>query len=167
MMKKLVMALVVVGAAMFAKADFLYWQIANRGEFSTATLWANNAGTKTEIETALAQGVDGQSVLTGTSTGLVQTDLAGLSGDGYSYFVELVTYSAADEKIGDAWLKEYSYNDLVSSGYISTGAVAVPSYAAGGGVNMNQGGYIIPEPTSGMLFLLGGALMALRRRRRA
>jgi hypothetical protein len=172
-MKKIVFAGMVVLAAAFARADFLYWQIADQGDFTMANLWVKNTGSSAGLEvldTILAEAVAADetgATLTGTTTGLVETDLGQYASDEYSFFVELATYSSADatEPSSQKWLNSYSYDQLVSGGYISTGAVGVPSPATLGGAPMSGGGFAIPEPTSGMLMLLGGALMALRRRR--
>lgn len=173
-MKKIVFAGMVVLAAVFARADFLYWQIADQGEFTTATLWVKNTGSSTglaELDVIGAEGVDWENgtVLTGTTTGLVQTDITGYTSDQYSFFVELATYSGIEDSAPSSqkWLNSYSYDQLIAGGYISSGNVETPSPATFGGAPMSGGGNVIPEPTSGMLMLLGGALMALRRRRRA
>ena len=173
-MKKIVFAGMVVLAAAFARADFLYWQISDQGDFTTASLWVKNTGSSdglAELDVVVAEGVDldNGTVLTGTNTGLVSTDISDYASDQYSFFVELATYSSLDdeEPSSQTWLNSYSYDQLVSGGYISTGAVGVPAPATFGGAPMNGGGFAIPEPTSGMLMLLGGAMMALRRRRRA
>lgn len=172
-MKKIVFAGMVVLAAAFAHADFLYWQIADQGEFTTASLWVKNTGSSAGIEALdviVAEGVDidNGTVLTGTTTGLVSTDISAYAADQYSFFVELVTYASLEDEnpTSQKWLNSYSYKDLVSNGYISTGDVGTPGAASSGGAPMSGGGNAIPEPTSGMLMLLGGALMALRRRRR-
>lgn len=175
-MKKILFAGMVVLAAAFARADFLYWQIADQGEFTLASLWVKKAESSAGIEALdvyTAEGVDLDTgmVLTGTKTGLLQTDLGEYASDAYSFFVELATYSSLDaiendEPSSQRWLNSYSYKDLVSNGYISTGDVGTPGAASSGGAPMSGGGFAIPEPTSGMLMLLGGALMALRRRRR-
>ncbi len=167
MIKKLTLMLAVAGAAVFAQAGTLYWQIADKGQFSLATLWVDTGTEKSEIESALAEGVNGSTVLTGTTTGLVQTDISAYENDAYSFFVELLTYASDGTVQKEDWLNQYNYRDLVSNGYISSGAVGEPGYGGPGRViNMNAGGGAIPEPTSGMLLLLGGAVMALRRRRR-
>lgn len=173
-MKKIVFVGMVVLAAAFAHADFLYWQIADQGEFTTASLWVKNTGSSAGIEALdviVAEGVDidNGTVLTGTTTGLVSTDISAYAADQYSFFVELATYASLEDEnpTSQKWLNSYSYKDLVSNGYISTGDVGTPGAASSGGAPMSGGGNAIPEPTSGMLMLLGGALMALRRRRRA
>lgn len=169
MVKNVLVALAVVGAAVMAQAGTLYWQVADAGEFSAATLYANDGTSKTPIESPLAQGVDLETTFVGTETGLVQTDLGSYEGSQYSFLVELVTFSADGTVTKSNWMKEFSYEDLVTGGYVAAGGVGLPTTTAG--LNMGVGAvpppWVIPEPSSGLLLLLGGALMALRRRRQA
>lgn len=169
MVKKILVALAVAGAAVLAQAGTLYWQVADAGAFSTATLYANDGTSKTRLDTPyLAQGVDLDTTFTGTETGLVQTNLGDYEGSQYSFLVELVTYSSDGTVTKSNWMKEFSYDDLVSGGYVAAGGIGFPTTTEG--INMGVSGsnpHVIPEPSSGLLLLLGGALMALRRRRRA
>ena len=171
MMKKLVCAFALVCGAMVAQADFLWWQVepvAGR-EFSLADLYATDGTTETCIDSV--QPVDVNSSGVGTKVETVSTDITGYTSSEYSFFVELVTYSDTTyETVTDTQrMDAVPYNDLVSGNYI-TAAVTGPGLpsAPASGFNIAGGGSgDVPEPTSGMLFLLGGALMALRRRRRA
>ena len=85
------------------------------------------------------------------------TDLGTYGDSKYSFFVELINAS------GKVYTQKAatSYNDLLSSGYVSASALDRPTGALTGGFN----GAAVPEPTSGVLLLGGGALLALRRRR--
>ena len=65
----------------------------------------------------MAQGVDLETTLTGTETGLVQTNLGDYEGSQYSFLVELVTYSAEGSVVKSDWMKEFSYDDLVTGGF--------------------------------------------------
>ena len=86
------------------------------------------------------------------------SDLKGYGSVDYSFYVEL--YNAAGDSVYKT--QAVSYNSLLSSGYIATGGVLTPAVLATGGFN----GAAVPEPTSGVLLLIGGAMLALRRRRR-
>ena len=87
----------------------------------------------------------------------------GSSGDSLSalsFFVEL--YDASGNWVGQT--TPQSYTDLVNSGAISSGLN--PNFS---GVNSAVGGssgsYSVPEPTSGLLMLIGLGALALRRRK--
>ena len=82
---------------------------------------------------------------------------------GLSFFVEL--YDAAGNWAGTTDAK--SYSQLLSSGAISVGDEFNPSFT---GVNSALGGSgssysPVPEPTSGLLMLVGLGALALRRRK--
>ena len=85
------------------------------------------------------------------------SDLKGYGSSQYSFYVEL--YNTAGGSVHKT--QTVSYDSLLSSGYIATGGVLTPTVLASGGFN----GASVPEPTSGVLLLVGGALLALRRRR--
>ena len=152
--KKLSVALAVLALVGFAKADVLYWQVdtsadnaAYTGDFSYAVL---NASDGSAIDAAAAE--DNKVIPT-------LKDLGGYGSSEYSFYVEL--YNAAGDSVYKG--QSVSYTDLLDSGYISTSGVLTPTMLATGGFN----GASVPEPTSGMLLLIGGALLALRRRRQA
>lgn len=95
----------------------------------------------------------------GTTAAPTLADLGSYTSSQYSFFVEL--FNASDQSIYTQ--HAVNYNDLVSSGYVSTGGINVPSVLATGGFN----GASVPEPTSGVLMLIGASLLALRRRKLA
>lgn len=86
------------------------------------------------------------------------TDLGTYGNSSYSFFVELINASGSPVYTQKA---ATSYDNLLSSGYVSASALDRPTGALSGGFN----GASVPEPTSGVLLLVGGALLALRRRR--
>ena len=152
MIQKLAVFVAILAMVGIVKADALYWQVdtgaddaAYKGEYSYAALFDSD-GTL----------LDGYYEASGGKVAPTLSDL----GDGsstHSFYVELYNASLESVYKGQA----VSYTDLAASGYISTGGVSLPNFTATSGFN----GASVPEPTSGMLLLMGGALLALRRRR--
>ena len=92
-----------------------------------------------------------------------QADITDFAGDSpeYAFVIELGNYENGNWSTL-AVSETVSYNDLVTSEAIaqSNGAYK-PNYAK----PWVATSYVVPEPTSGMLVLVGAALLALRRRR--
>ncbi len=103
--------------------------------------------------------IDVLEVVGGTTAAPTLGDLGDYGSSGYSFFVEL--FNASGESVYTQ--HAVSYTDLVTSGYVSTGGVDVPSFSGTVGFN----GASVPEPTSGVLMLIGASLLALRRRKLA
>ena len=164
-MKRFLLSALAVAAAASLHASTLYWQVSDQGagnEFSYARVMATQTpgGDGTAVASAVADGVAAKTD-TGTQVSPVVSDLGSNDYSGYYFYVEMVNYADGSTRSVN---KDYpwSYSQLVSSGYISTGnSVATPSVFASGALD----GGSVPEPTSGMLLLMGGALLALRRRR--
>lgn len=150
--KMLAVVAAVLAMAGAVQADALYWMVdttasdaAYKGAFDSAGLYVVKAG--------------GDEFLDGIVAGAAPTlsDLNGYGSSQYSFYVEL--YNTAGDPVHKT--QTVSYDSLLSSGYIATGGVLTPTVLASGGFN----GASVPEPTSGVLLLVGGALLALRRRR--
>lgn len=142
--------LAMVGAV---QADALYWMVDTTAPEAAYKLEFDSAGLY--VVTA-----EGDVFLDGIAAGAAPTlsDLNGYGSSQYSFYVEL--YNAAGNSVYKT--QAVSYDSLLSSGYIATGGVLTPTVLASGGFN----GAAVPEPTSGVLLLIGGAMLALRRRRR-
>lgn len=163
MFKKLVVCSAVSAIALFASADVLYWQVESPdadATFTAANLYVTGGGLTDPVQLASVAPFDGNP---GTMTDLTQTDLGSYGSSSYSFFVELANYSGSS--LGsDGHAYTYSYDQLVSYGYIATNPFDSSSAAAA--ASAGNLGAPTPEPTSGMLLLIGGSLLALRRRRR-
>ena len=153
-------ALLLAGAS--ASAGTLYWQVtADTGAtFEEAWLVAEDTsnGTKNYLK-----GVDsdGESP---SSTPLTQTALDGYESDAYLFYVDMSNYNDASDSYDIvATGYKYGYGDLVSSGYVATGAI--DSNTAMNNAELSNFGSAVPEPSSGLLLVIGGAMLALRRRR--
>ncbi len=162
LISKFCVAVAVMLVTTTASAGTLYWQVTSDTgvNFSTAKIVVTQGGSRvTELGETWATdlGDDG----TGTKVTMQQTDISSYSSNDYSFFVEMVNYATDPETVNKGYT--YSYNELLSAGYVSFDStdVATVSAAATAG-NM---GSAIPEPSSGLLLLMGGAMLALRRRR--
>ena len=161
---RLIQKIALVAALAFAgtaSASTLFWQIdqetAERGYKGDDAAYAVLHATQTGSSADKAIVVAGYDLSEGTAW---STDLGTYGSSDYSFFVELLNNSGTSVF---TQASPVSYDSLVSSGYVSATALSVPAAALTGGFN----GASVPEPTSGVLLLIGGAMLALRRRRRA
>lgn len=186
-MKSRLIVLVAVGLMGFAaSADVLYWQVANTDiQYDNAVLMAMDTSDNNKLyyvsQNLDASGNDlggdgfvGKESLTGGNHANGVMDLAKIlawdddvstpsSLSALSFYVELyngATYAGRTST-------PQSYQSLVDSGVISSGLN--PSFS---GVNSalgsgTGGGFTseVPEPTSGLLMLIGLGALALRRRK--
>ena len=164
--KKLMVCSAVSAIALFASADVLYWQVESPdadGTFTAANLYVTGGDLGSPKPLASVAPFDADGTGYGTMTDLTQTDLGSYGNDSYSFFVELANYTGSSLGANNR-AYTYTYNELVSAGYIASNPFDSSSAAAAAAAgNM---GAPTPEPTSGMLLLIGGSLLALRRRRR-
>ena len=189
-MNSKIFALAVAGlVGLSASADVLYWQVNDsaqsgeglKGTPAQAYLMATANGTKYYVSSNLdaagnelgdAVGI-GTFANGGTAAGVLDlakilswsddstASAAGISSlSALSFFVEL--YDASGNWVGQT--TPQTYQSLVESGAISSGLN--PNFS---GVNSAVGGssgsYAVPEPTSGLLMLVGLGALALRRRK--
>lgn len=161
-MKKFLMLVAVTLGVVSVQASTLYWQVSEDtgATFQYAQLKVTGNGLENPviIDSAEAEGTAPNNYVT-----LTNTELGQYGADGYSFFVEMVNYSNnAYETVATG--ATYSYNELVTSGYVANDVVSASSaMAAASSMNM---GAAVPEPSSGLLLLMGGAMLVLRRRRR-
>lgn len=132
-------------------AGTLYWQVDDDSGDVAAELW--RLDTSNNSKESLSGG------LLDAPTGIQQADITGYEGDQYLFYVELVNFADGTSTDGYKW----GYGDLVSSGYVAFGATDFPTVSANAAAHSNFGA--VPEPSSGLLLLMGGAMLALRRRR--
>lgn len=151
-----------VGAmlAVGVSAETLYWQVTDYEKpFDYAQLYVTQDGT---YSGGAAVGGNSKAYTVEdpyTSTSVTQTNISSYSGPEYSFYVEL--FNSSNEKIGRGQI--FNYNNLAEYIALDTsfGDKALNNLTSR---NFSMG--TIPEPTSGLLFLMGGAVLALRRRRR-
>ena len=114
----------------------------------------------------------------GVDTGVYYTDLRGI-GNINNYEFMMTLYNGGDLVAWTKWL----YNDnLAADQHVTIASIQAAQEAsglysiaslsdlAGGGSSLTPYGFgkdVVPEPTGGLLMLVGASLLALRRRRRA
>ena len=85
------------------------------------------------------------------------------SPEALSFMVELGNWDAStDSWVGIAQSRSYTYAELQDHIIQGWGG---PNPGMAGGMWIAEG-YVVPEPSSGILLLIGGGLLALRRKRR-
>jgi len=194
-MNSKIFALAVAGlVGLSASADVLYWQVNDTAQSGTAGglkdtptqayLMATANGCSSSpfyVSSNLDEGGNelGEAVGVGTfanggtaagvldlakilswSDGTTSASSVGLGLTDLSFFVEL--YNDAGQWVGQT--QPVSYEILKNSGAISDGLN--PNFnAVNSAVGSSSGSYSVPEPTSGLLMLVGLGALALRRRR--
>lgn len=166
-MKKSIVALFAFVIALVAQADVLYWMVSDdfegkvsasdtsdfvalyvSGDSLTPNPTALATKTGAQVYTALDDGATfAYNGIEAYSTGSLSFYVEILSGDYKGYQTEHMTYAQL-------------------ANYIRGGGSTIPSStfdAAGFGGGTTT--YNVPEPTSGLLFLVGGMLLGLKRRR--
>ena len=150
-----------------ADVEALYWQVTSdmnpdpAVEFAAAAMVADNGTTKVYLKDSndnVWQAANSDKVTTESIASIWSDTYA----TGYTFYIELMNndngswYTAGPIDSGNG---NWSYDDIKSHIFSSSSlsmSLATP---------LTSGTAHIPEPTSGLLMLVGGALLALRRRR--
>ena len=154
-MKKTLLALVAL-AGFAAYADYLYWMVdtpLTGYDWSTAKLVNNSNDELGSISYSNMADLNDVGGYTYSSLGTYD--------DSTSFFIELYNSSSTTDPIARANIGTASSLAAYIFGNNSMAAQGTMGGFAAGPSTFN-----VPEPTSGLLFLVGGVLLGLRRKRR-
>lgn len=153
-MKKII-AILAVGIGLSLQADYLYWMVdttsAANYEPYTAVRLTDGTTTIDEYEFGSASELIAYQ---GEPGGYFTAE--GTFTSSQSFFVELLSGSTWKAQSG-----AMDYDTLLAQGSIFKSGTIAPATANAA----SFGSYNVPEPTSGLLFIIGGMLLGLKRKR--
>ena len=154
-MKKVIFTLVVIGS-LVANADYLYWMVDDNATLNGAQLsstdWSSAAfyvdTSSTPLSTATADDLDlwGYGVASGTFNSAA------------TYYIEIFSDTGYTTSLGKQWFTGSQVLSLVTG----DNSIMPPGSSV---LLANAFSSAVPEPTSGLLFIIGGVLLGLKRRR--
>ena len=159
-MKKILILTAFAVSAMILHADVLYWMVGDQYESDAIAQGENIAAYLYVIENGntikpAVDSVTGNDIAQFGAGGF-EYNLGTYVGSGYSYFVEL--WNGMQSTPMD-------YTTAKNNGYIQGGGINVQMPAGSNGLGSGSQTYNVPEPTSGLLFIIGGMLLGLKRKR--
>lgn len=164
-MKRLIVALSGLAIAMSANAASIKWTFnTNAATWNGYSVYAVSAlsdfASVSDVESAMV-GAGSAATISGSRSYFATANYTGdwAAGESVSFYYVIVDKEA----------KNYWTSDLQSATAVTTGTPTASTFAAAsGGALLSTPGTAfgsVPEPTSGLLMLLGVAGLALRRRR--
>ena len=141
--------------------QYLYWYVDesmnyNTFPFAYAALVEGNSGATIDYRVANSYLESGElGLVAGYAPGSPAADLGEYANASSYFYVELFDAN----NLGLAVSTSLSYSKLYSAGYLGTSGTGTQAEHA-----WVVSAFMIPEPTSGMLFLLGIAALSLRRK---
>lgn len=167
-MKKLLIALVAMGLAGFAQASYLYWQVSPEA----VETFASESGASYGVQVKYGDNALTIADLNGNNTGKTKVNISSAQNPGYlidisditagnSFYIEIVKWNAGSwNTVGVSTALDYNSYADINAYTVDLHAIAPTLPAAWTG-----GTYSAPEPTSGLLMLLGVAALGLKRRK--
>jgi len=177
-MKKLVFMLAAVAMAATANAAYVNWQFGKDTTYNGWTVYAFDSANQATVLAALAAyDADAQTTINGLILGSAVVKKGNAKADEVDVGSVTSLMLLAVEAFADG--NTYKYDTLNLSGFAYTppdpapdGYATLASFGNSGTITAKAlppdpgpGGGGVPEPTSGLLLALGGAMLALRRRR--
>lgn len=173
-MKKLLIGFSIVLASTMSHAAYMYWQLDeydeqfasdkgvytfNGHEITDAQVWMVNGDEKTQLISYWQDGTVATGIKPSDATYYIALDDMKDYG-AYSFYVELTGYDSAvygaNTGVIGSTAEPVKYADM--AGYITKSLTVPPAIWTGGA-------YAVPEPTSGLLMMMGLALLSLKRRK--
>lgn len=155
-MKKILLGVAVALSALCSQASYLYWQV-DQSQLTTAGVEGNWANLYVTSGSAASGGTWLQKGEVGAQNAF---DVSSYANGSYSFYVEIVNYADGQAMNTGISTEPTSYADLLKDGAIVGTALDVPNIAAWHG-----GTVAVPEPASGVLLMMGVALLGLKRRK--
>ena len=162
-MKKVILSFAIAMVAVVTNADFLNWTVGstfagmNSGsDYNSAKIYYTTTANSNSGGTYLDS--------IGKTPGVSSIDISAIKGQSdLGFYIEVYNYDSTSG-YGPAVANSgyYSYSDLASTSAITTSFVnaAAIAYAFNG-----SGVQATPEPTSGLLMLMGFAMLGLKRKK--
>lgn len=156
-MKKVIVCFAIALAAIVANAEYLNWQVG-----SSITIGSKTYSTSdySDVQLYATTGSTTQDYGIFSAPGTYSTKLVDGASD-YSYYIELLSYDTANKAYTTvAQTDSFTYAEL--QGAMSTGALDASAMTA---VWTGAAVVATPEPTSGLLLLMGFAMLGLKRKK--
>ena len=145
LISKFCAALAAMLVAATASAGTLYWQVTpDTGVNFSAAKIVVTQGDNRVAELGETFATDMGEGGYGTQVTLQQTNISAYSSNDYSFFVEMVNYATNPETVNKGYT--YSYNELLSAGYVSFNAEDVATVSAAATARW----YVLPAPAGSL-----------------
>lgn len=153
-MKKVALSLTIALFAIVAKAEYLSWCVDTTSGGDRASLYAYNSSGSYSL---------GNNIHLGTITSLPGYSVADISDytTGYNFYIEVYNYSTGPTA-GTIQGDTFTYDQLTQAGVILDDWTAMTSVASAWN---GSKAVATPEPTSGLLMLMGFAMLGLKRKK--
>lgn len=168
-MKKLIFA-IAVGLSLIARADYIYWMVDNPAsgytwENAVLTVQDDNSLYAHENYTLASSAASSDGTLSSSNASTLKDmdtyayATIGSSSDYSGKYILIELFNSQGE-----WMAGYSAAASSLSSYIF-GDNSMSTMPATGFGQQAGATYNVPEPTSGLLFVIGGMLLGLKRKR--